>query len=502
VLALVFGVVAGYGVFAVFTLNFEIASGRPGHSAALVGLAVTVGVMFFVLIARRALIEMARGIHHWAETVPTGRWLLSCILVGVASRGVWNLLFPPVQRSDPAAFLALARGLIERHQYEIANTHAFWPPGLPFTLVPTLMVAGRHPWGPLCNNMVWYVLTVTVVYWLGRALLEPPGGKIAVLLIALWPNLAFLSGLAVKELVVAALLPSVVLLYLAPWRSAPDDRRVAWSLVAGLVLGYAILTQPSLLLFPAVFFLYEGLRPGARSLRLLRCLALLAGMLLVVAPWTLRNYRVLHAFVLVNTAGGGVLYNANNPTADGRYSSAAVTAFGGLDEVTADRMGRQQAIAWIRGHPRHFVLLAIRKQLLLLGDDSFGAYSTLKRGLEIDDLRYTGFKGVSNLYWLGILVLLALAVVRHWRTSILDRPEFSLLMLGLLYFVVLHSVFESDGRHHVALSGSLAIIAALNVCRRSDTIALAASETHPPDSVSGKRRRPRSDADDGDPMIG
>jgi 4-amino-4-deoxy-L-arabinose transferase-like glycosyltransferase len=465
------GIISIYGIFAIFAHNFALFTGAPPRIAYPVGGAGLAIVAALLLGARSYIISASAVLTDTIDAVAPIPWVICCILCGLAARIAWNIVFPPVQTSDMLAYVELARGLLQRHEYYIAESYAFWPPGLPFALVPALVLVGDHAWTPLFNNSLTFALAVLAVYCLARRLLDHRLAKIATLLTVLWPNLLFLSGLASKELLLVALLPIALCLYLHAVRSETPARASGWALLAGLPLGYGMLTQPSLLLIPSLFVLYELIRRDFWRHRLARLIPLLVGALLIVSPWTARNYRVLDAFVPVNTAGGSSLYVANHPGATGGYVPGAMTFLAGHDEVAADRIARGHALEWIRQHPAAFALLAVKKHILLLGDDGVGAYATVKRGLGISDVRYVALKGVSNLYWLLILSLVAVVIYRHRSAPLLARPELALLALTPLYSFVLHSVFESDGRHHVAVAGPLAIIAALalrGACPTSD----------------------------------
>jgi hypothetical protein len=183
-------------------------------------------------------------------------------------------------------------------------------------------------------------------------------------------------------------------------------------------------------------------------------------MLVVVLPWSARNYRALHTFVLVSTNGGDVFYRANNPRATGGWIKDGERSLRGYDELTRNRLGYQWGKEWIREHPDRFLLLALRKQVLFLGDDAVGIYETLKRGLGIGGGLYALTKLGTNLYWWGIWALALAAFLVHAPTSWHRRPEVVLFLLTILYFWAIDSVFESGARHHLPLVGLLAILAA------------------------------------------
>lgn len=452
--------ISGYGVFATLVRNVELAAPGYEHLPYVVGMVGVLLIASAIYRLRERLERFAGRITAFADRTSGVRWFSGCLVTGVTARIVWNVWYPPVQRSDMATYMDLADSLVRDGVYVTAGSYAYWPPGLPLSLVPTLTVFRDHPsWVPLLNNLVWFGVALATAYWLGGLLVDGGLGRIAALLVTLWPNLVLLSGLAAKELVLVALVPLAMGAYL---KAAIVGRSATmWAGLAGAVVGYAALTQPSLLLLPVVFVLHELMRREEWSRSARRLTALLVGMILVLAPWTIRNYLVLDAFVLVSTAGGNSLYQANNPLATGGYVPGLSDDLEQYDELTAARLARQRALKWIVENPWRVTSLALRKQILLLGDDGSGAYGTLKRGLEVAGIPYAMFKGISNGYWIFLLTLVALGVLRRWPGRLLDRPAIALLMLPLLYAFAIHSVFESDGRHHVAATVPLALIAGL-----------------------------------------
>ncbi|MFC2174062.1 ArnT family glycosyltransferase, partial [Acidobacteriota bacterium] len=85
--------------------------------------------------------------------------------------------------------------------------------------------------------------------------------------------------------------------------------------LSGFFLGLAATARPnSLLLLPvfvfAAYFLYKGIR---KSPRRLRAVLVLAGILTVIVPVTVRNYLASRDFVLISSNGGLNFYIGNNP---------------------------------------------------------------------------------------------------------------------------------------------------------------------------------------------
>src|SRR5690606_33913536 len=94
---------------------------------------------------------------------------------------------------------------------------------------------------------------------------------------------------------------AALLLLAAAWVALA--RRHDWSglVGAGLLLGLAALVRPaSLLAVPLVFFLLP--RPWWQALGKTVCVG--AVTLMTVAPWTVRNCRVMDGCTLISTNGG------------------------------------------------------------------------------------------------------------------------------------------------------------------------------------------------------
>jgi hypothetical protein len=210
------------------------------------------------------------------------------------------------------------------------------------------------------------------------------------------------------------------------------------------------------MLFPGALTAHAFVRrdPLLRSAR--HVAIVIAGMAVVIAPWTVRNLEVLNAFIPVSTNGGYNFYRANNPLATGGYTPTGEHPLLHLNEVERNRTGYRLGVEWILAQPDQFLALAVKKQILFLGDDGHGASETLKRGREITPL-YVVARGLSNLYWLGLWALILLALWLHPR--LYQTPGVLLLAFSFFYLLAIDSVFESGPRHHMPAMGFLAILA-------------------------------------------
>lgn len=466
-LQILFLAVAVQALFSVPKLTWDLAfPGREGLGMALSAV-IVLGAAALLWAGRNRVASWTGAAGERLADVPRRRWLAMVIALGIALRLAWALLFPAQVTSDALAYYDLAARLAQGLTYQTPKSEwATWPPGYPFILLVHFKLLGIGLWAVIVSNLLLFTGSLLAVHALARRFGEG-AARLSTLFLAVWPNLIMLGGIASKEGVIVFLLPVIFLLYLG---AGERDRRSPWqargmTFVAGLVLGYATLTQPALQLLGAVLLAYEILRRTPVLEIGLRFGLVLAAMALVILPWTLRNQRVLGEPVLISTNGGSVFYRANNPLATGGYISAGERSLLGYDELTQDRLGYQWGKEWIRENPGAFLRLAIKKQILFLGDDSMGAYDTFKRGRGEGGALYAATKLLSNAYWWGIWALILAVFLARGNTLWHRRTDVVLFLLAILYFWTIDSVFESGSRHHLPIVGPLAILAAAGVAR-------------------------------------
>ena len=200
-------------------------------------------------------------------------------------------------------------------------------------------------------------------------------------------------------------------------------------LLAGTMLGLHVLNRPNMALWAAVAVLVtafgeyqrregvpgraagagEEAKGGVRSARALlglrdragiRAAALVAGLVISLAPVAVRNYAVAGDLALVSSHGGLNFFIGNNPRADGTYRPVEgitpsiegqaqdmrrVAAQGTgrpQSDTEASRWFRDRAAAWIEAHPGAAVWLFAKKLAYVFNaadiplNDSYAYYAT------------------------------------------------------------------------------------------------------------------------------
>ncbi len=147
-------------------------------------------------------------------------------------------------------------------------------------------------------------LLVLAVGRIGRVALGEPAALVAAGIAAFYPEIVWFCAHFWAETVFT------VLVWWAFERVLEADARGSTGVAAaaGLLWGLAVLTRETVLYFlPFAALWLAWRRPGGGR----RAAVLVGTALLVVLPWTVRNYLVFETFVPVSTAGALNLWQGN-----------------------------------------------------------------------------------------------------------------------------------------------------------------------------------------------
>lgn len=221
---------------------------------------------------------------------------------------------------DAAAYAAIAANLDEGRGFTVGASatqpSSNYSPGLSLLAAGVYKVSGgvHERLARLVLAMLG-ALSILFAYLIGRRLSGPGAGLIGAGAVAIYPALLEYQGMLMGEPLAATLLSGSVL---AIFWSADRDGLAHW-LLPGALLGATAMVRPEYLavalLLALVVFVHRG-RPKWRR-GLAQAAILLAGVVLLVAPWTIRNAAALDRFVPISTGGGQVLFAGTYLPSDG-----------------------------------------------------------------------------------------------------------------------------------------------------------------------------------------
>jgi 4-amino-4-deoxy-L-arabinose transferase-like glycosyltransferase len=359
----------------------------------------------------------------------------------------------------------------------IALGHGFSSPFVPLTgataLVPPLypyllslvfrscgLYSPHAALAILSLNSICSALTCVPVYLLAREVGGSRVGNIAGWLWVVYPFSVYFSSTRVWDYSVTSLL-----LATCWWLTQCAGRRgsVKQAAVIGILFGVAALSNPSVLsMFPIAlgFTLWRMHRLGDRWLRFGWVVVLLTAA--VLAPWTIRNAKVLHAAVPVRDgfwlefwAGNHGDTSTSNPSsAHPASNETEMTLYQRLGEVAYVSQKRELGLTYIKQHPVAFLSVSMRRTLRFWT----GFWSARSSYLKDEPL------DVPNVFFCSAVTLLMLrGLLRSWRNS----PEATVpMILMLLIFPLPYYVTHSSMDYRQPIEPVIIVMVALGLPRR------------------------------------
>jgi 4-amino-4-deoxy-L-arabinose transferase-like glycosyltransferase len=389
--------------------------------------------------------------------------ILLILGAGLALRIAWALLVPIIPQSDSNAYRTFAQMLVDCGTYGWTCDHpsAYWPPGT------SLLYAGLFKlsasWYPaiIVLNLGFFIGTALLTMSLTREWFGERAAVIAGAILALWPSqIQFTTVLASEQSFTFALLAGLVFWTRARWP------RWQSALCSGLALGAACLIRPTALFLPLVFALATMVETRAVLSTLGKVAMLYVALFAVLVPWAIRNTRLFGHVVLVSTNSGSNLWMGNHEGSTGEYATLPAEATEIQNEAERDKYLGDEAKKFIRRHPAHFVVAAVRRLLDTHSRESIGiAWNEAGVVGRFGAGALKPLKALSSVYWWMVLSgALAGAVVLAREKGLLGLVA-AFGPLSWAYLAAVHAAVVAQDRYHFPSIPFVAALAALALDR-------------------------------------
>lgn len=295
-------------------------------------------------------------------------WIL---LLAAAVRALLYLLWSPDLTGDSVAYHDLAVRLAGGEGFVSASgAPTSWrPPLYPLFVGGVYLVTGAASRAVRWFQLPVDLASVALTWWLAGRLFGRRAAAVAGVLAAV--NLAAVaaSGRVLSETLFTFLILAATAALVKALE--PEERALPWAAGAGALLGAAALTRGVALLYPlpaAALLAWSLRRRGAARSRITAPPAvLLASFVLVLAPWTIRNWKVQGAFVPVASQGGYTLYSSYHPPDGWRFGMRARDEVSerasGMPEPAADRYLTRETLRSVVERPGRLPRLELLKVL-------------------------------------------------------------------------------------------------------------------------------------------
>lgn len=384
------------------------------------------------------------------------------LVLAAVLRIAWAVAVPVVPVSDGHAYDIFARNLAvgENYGWEPGSPSAVWPVGTSYVYSLVYRVFGYQYVPIVILNVLLGVGIVALTMRLGEQWFGRRVACLAGLILAVWPTHIEFTTILASEL----LFTFVLLLSIAAWTStqAPLWRR---SLATGIALAAASYLRPVALLLPLVLGLSDVTKGRSSGRTLVGVLGMVFTMVVLIAPWSIRNTRLFGGTVLISTNFGGNLWMGNNPTTTGEYQPPPTLE--NMNEAEADRTLRKMAVAYIVEHPVEFLWRSLGKLGKLHIRETIGvAWNSEGLKQNYSSGAVFGLKLCGQAYWLLILSLGLAGVAVLWIREGLWSMSTHLVVMIWAYFAAIHAVIVIQDRYHFAFTPMIALLAAVFLTRQ------------------------------------
>ncbi len=256
--------------------------------------------------------------HSW-------RILILVLVVGLFARIAitthqgWNSI--PRPGSDEGEFDSYAWNMAQGHGFSGISPDVYAPDGSPLVHRTAYRSPGTSAYWSVLYRIFGHnyivirssqcILDLATILVLYAIAFKCYGRKVALMtaaIYALWPTALIYASQLASETQYTLLFCGAILLAL---RFAEGSTWVR-ALAAGFVLGLAMLTRGNAVLMVGLLMPWSLWQFRKTPRLILRGLAISFVALLMLVPWTIRNYSIFHAVIPFQTEGGDTLLGSHN----------------------------------------------------------------------------------------------------------------------------------------------------------------------------------------------
>jgi 4-amino-4-deoxy-L-arabinose transferase-like glycosyltransferase len=337
---------------------------------------------------RNKVIELLNNFRQNELTFLLVLFTVTCLFTGIGISVIKG--FHATLSYDEIDYDLLAQRILhgEGYRTELGPT-AHKSPGYPYVVAIIYSLAGEGNYAAVrAVQAVLNALTALLIYSTARRLFGQMTAMVAGIGWAFYPLAIYMSAQLYTETLTVAIL--VLFLF---FLSDPRSDKLATTVAAGILAGLLLLTRSSFLgVFGLLLIARLLVNCANRSLRgIYSTVLMLLFAVLVVAPWSIRNYQVFGTFVPLTTVGGVAIWQGNNDYANGGgtlankdtwrgpdYPDRSFYGWSYLSEPESDAKFKQAGLKWIRKNPGRFLLLIPKKVVRLWSPISFTTQSDRK----------------------------------------------------------------------------------------------------------------------------
>ena len=348
--------------------------------------------------------------------------------------------------TDTSDYVTVAESLLEGRGFpDVEN-----PPLYPLFLAGTFFLFGKSYMAVRLIQAVINSLTCVVIFYVGRMVFDKRVGFWSAFTLAFYPFHVWYTGLILTEVLYSFL---IALFTLELIKAVKFVHYRAFA-TAGILLGVSALCRPTSLLLPLFVLplMLLMLRKYSVSAVLKRLSIFIFFCLLVLTPWTVRNYIEYHRIIPVTSSSGHTLYSSlhelelrqNDRTKTKLRENVNEILSGTSFQIEQNDIFLEMSVKKIMDAPGRFIKDVLLKSLMF-----WYATSSGKREL--------GVLIIQMCILLPAVIGLGIAVVKYRNALIIP------MIMVICYFLAVHSVFVPRLRHAQVVMPYVIILACFGI---------------------------------------
>lgn len=372
---------------------------------------------------------------------------------------------PPIEKDDAYYYDKLASNICEGKGFVMEEGKNFVGVGplYPFFLALIYKLFSHSLFTVRFLQALLSILTCYLIYLIARRIFNSRIGILSLFIAAVYyPFIVFCGRIITETLNIFLLTLSIYFLILAL-----DDSKKLFFILSGLCLGLTALCRSGIILFPLfvlIFMVIKYFRTKTKFI--LSFLIFLICFIVVISPWTIRNYTLYHRFIPVSTGGGATFWAGNYlpyegiwPDIDPEYkricrdNNVSIDPFSPETDSVFLQEGIKNISSYIKKSPLSYLNLLNKKAFYF-----FKGPQTDYR-LEIFHYPYSIYGNYRLDGWdiLLIFALFGLAFsFSQWKRSFI-------IFLPILYFFLFHLITFSYTRYSLQVFPFLIIFTSFGI---------------------------------------
>lgn len=387
--------------------------------------------------------------------------LITAITAG-AIRLLWIIKVPTLPVSDYSAYQSYAANFAKGLFTNYDPTYPVFPfkIGYPIILSFLYRITGIDISAAKALNIALSILSMILVFYIGKNIVSNRVGRIAALMFAFWPaQIMNNSTLASEHIFMVFFLLGILLLVKMNSINSLKRETLNTALL-GVILAASQFIRPiSLIIFPvaaAYIFIFYDVN-GTIIFKLLRKFGLFAVILLsyfiglyclnqAVEPITGIN-------IMKSSPGFNILVGTNfksNGTYNKQDASLVKKYNYNFDKVHSEAF--KIAVKRITDNPKDFAALIVRKYVIEWGNENYG-YDNSLSGLDSSKTETQAIlklspilKKGSQVFYMFILIFVLVGCIYSIRKKLCKVFIPALILIGL---IVSYCFFEVQSRYHI-----------------------------------------------------